>query len=689
MQTSFDSSNVEQNQAFDMIAKTNNSFFLTGRAGTGKTTFLKTVQEKIEKKFIVLAPTGIAAINAGGQTIHSFFGLDFGVLGPGDIGTMNSNKISLIRHIDTIIIDEVSMVRCDVMDAIDRTLRLYRKNSAPFGGLQMVLVGDMFQLEPVVTQADREILQDIYRSDSFYFYKAAVIQRYGLPKIEFMKIYRQSDPVFIELLEHVRTGSVSYRDMLRINSRVVAPGEGSQKLKVTLTCTKKSAQLINERKLEELGGDLMVYEAEHSGDTRKCQDAAEDRLCLRVGAQVMFTRNDPFQRWANGTLSTVHSLTDDCIKVRFDNGIIQEVQKVQWESIEYEYDEKSKSSKKRTIGTITQYPLKLAWAITIHKSQSLTFDRVAVDFGKSAFTNGQAYVALSRSRSLEGLELLRPMTLSSVLVSKDVLDFSADTNNTEKIMREINIGAAINAYIKNMDCDGAATTLYDMSKEEANQGNYSNASELMTRAMSYVVDDECLKDREWSPIISDNVEHRLLNAIGLFYSGKIEESERVLSGMSSIINLSFDGLYILSRCYEEQGRWDKVEAVYKKMMDIFNQSREMGLDSISYRKFKYRLAILNERVYADPGAGLMRQLMAENPGYDKYHLALRAMLIDNTEARQEFEEESENPIADVLFDREKSNTTFLELIQDERDKKSIPWNAYRRFINNLKLAMPC
>ena len=266
-----------------MIAKTNNSFFLTGRAGTGKTTFIKNIQEKIQKKFVVLAPTGIAAINAGGQTIHSFFGLDFGVLGPGDIGTMNTNKIAIVRHIDTIIIDEVSMVRCDIMDAIDRTLRFYRKNSAPFGGLQMVFIGDMFQLEPVVTPADREILEEIYHSSSFYFYKSAVIQRYGLPKIEFLKIYRQSDPVFIELLEHVRTGNVSYRDLLRINSRVVAPGEGSQKLKVTLTCTKKTAQFINEERLEQLEGDLMVYVAEHTGDSRRCQDVAEDRLCLRVG----------------------------------------------------------------------------------------------------------------------------------------------------------------------------------------------------------------------------------------------------------------------------------------------------------------------------------------------------------------------------------------------------------------------
>lgn len=689
MQTSFDYCNIEQRHAFDMIAKTNNSFFLTGRAGTGKTTFLKTIQEKVQKKFIVLAPTGIAAINAGGQTIHSFFGLDFGVLGPGDIGIMNANIIAIIRHIDTIIIDEVSMVRCDIIDAIDRTLRFYRKNSAPFGGLQMVFVGDMFQLEPVVTQEDRDILEEIYHSDSFYFYKSAVIRRYGLPKIEFLKIYRQSDPVFIQLLEHIRTGTVSYRDMLRINSRVVAPGEGSQKLKVTLTCTKKAAQVINEERLEELDGDLMVYEAEHAGDSRKCQDAAEDRLCLREGAQVIFTKNDSSQRWVNGTLAIVHSLSDDCIKVRFDNGIIQEVQKVKWESLEYQYDEQTKSSKKRIIGSITQYPLRLAWAITIHKSQSLTFDRVAIDFGKSAFTNGQAYVALSRSRSLEGLELLRPMTLSSVLVSKDVINFSSDFNNTEKITREINIGVAINAFVKNMDCDGAAVTLYEMAAKEARHGDYDYASELMTRAMSYVVDDECLMGKEWTSIQSDNLEYRLLNAIGLFYSGEAGASETILYEMKSVLDTNFDGLYILSRCYEQKEQWDKVDEIYKKMMALFNQSRDMGLDSTSYRKFKYRLAILNERVYADPGAGLMRQLLAENPAYDKYHIALRAMLIDDDDARQEFDEEIGNPIAALLFDREKNNADFLDLLREERDKKSVHWNAYRRFINNLKLAMPC
>ena len=456
-----------------------------------------------------------------------------------------------------------------------------------------------------------------------------------------------------------------------------------------MTCTKKAAQFINEERLEQLDGDLMIYEAEHTGDSRRCQDAAEDKLCLRVGAQVMFTRNDPFQRWANGTLAIVHSLADDCIKVRFDDGIIQEVQKVQWESIEYEYDELAKSSKKKTVGTIIQYPLKLAWAITIHKSQSLTFDRVAIDFGKSAFTNGQAYVALSRSRSLEGLELLRPMTLSSVLVSKDVINFSSDINNTEMITREINIGVALNSYIKNMDCDGAAITLYDMAMDEIKHGNMNYAFELMTRAMSYVIDDECFRGKEWIFIDSENINHRLLNAIGLFYNGRIEESAKILTSMRSILDSNFEGLYVLSRCYEEKGLWDKVEELYTKMIVLFNQSREMGLDSISFRKFKYRWAILNERVFLDPGAGLMRQLLAENPGYEKYHTALREMLINNTEARNEAKEETNNPIVEMLFNEGIDNNEFIEFVRDERDKKSVLWNAYRRFINNLKLAMPC
>ena len=369
MKAQFDSTNSEQKLAYEMIAKTSNSFFLTGRAGTGKTTFLKMVQEEVRKNFVVLAPTGVAAVNAGGKTIHSFFGLPLGVLCPWDTGVLNGDKISLVRHIDTIIVDEVSMVRCDVIDAMDRTLRQARRSSAPFGGVQMVFVGDVFQLEPVVTREDGAILMEYYGAGPYYFYKAAAIERLGLPKIEFRKIYRQSDPAFIEILEHIRTGRATARDLIRINSRVRLPGEGSTKIHIVLTSTRKEAQLLNADRLEALEGDPMVYEAEYEGQMNRQSpgsDVAEDRLVLKVGAQVMFTRNSSFGLWVNGTLGVVESLSDDGVRVRLEDGTVHDVQKAQWENIEYEFDKESKTCKKKVVGSVTQYPLRLAWAITIH-----------------------------------------------------------------------------------------------------------------------------------------------------------------------------------------------------------------------------------------------------------------------------------------------------------------------------------
>ena len=284
--------NPEQYNAYQMIANTHNSFFLTGKAGTGKTTFLKEIQKEVSKNFLLLAPTGLAAINLGGQTIHSFFGFKFGVLGPGETGQLNPKKQRLIREIDTIIIDEVSMVRCDLIDAMDRTLRLYRKNSAPFGGVQMVFVGDMFQLEPVAQQNDREILKEIYGTDRCYFYKAFVIRRYDLPKIEFLKIYRQSDPIFIEILDHFRTGNVTMRDVMRLNSRYVIPGMESDKLKITLATNNRIAKNINDARMAALEGEEFIYTAESEGDIRNLKDSVENELLLKEGAQVMFTRND-------------------------------------------------------------------------------------------------------------------------------------------------------------------------------------------------------------------------------------------------------------------------------------------------------------------------------------------------------------------------------------------------------------
>ena len=679
--------NPEQYNAYQMIANTHNSFFLTGKAGTGKTTFLKQVQKEVSKNFLLLAPTGLAAINLGGQTIHSFFGFKFGVLGPGETGQLNPKKQRLIREIDTIIIDEVSMVRCDLIDAMDRTLRLYRKNSAPFGGVQMVFVGDMFQLEPVAQQSDREILKEIYGTDRCYFYKSFVIRRYDLPKIEFLKIYRQSDPIFIEILDHFRTGNVTMRDVMRLNSRYVIPGMESDKLKITLATNNRIAKNINDARMSALEGEEFVYTAESEGDIRNLKDSVENELLLKEGAQVMFTRNDPFGRWVNGTLGTVSKLTDEGIVVDIEGQGSVDVEKVTWEVVEQEYDKETKSCVRNVVGKMQQYPLRLAWAITIHKSQGLTFDRVAIDLGSGSFACGQTYVALSRARSLEGLELISRISQGSALVSNDVIEFAATFNDCDQIYKQIQIGEAINDHVKSQNYDAAATTLYAMACKEAMKNNLDYACTLMSNAMSYVADDSCLDGTEWLSFLSDNYSHRILNAFGLFYDGRREEAEAILKGLGNVvINQNFDALYILARCQEENQQWGEMWNTYDLMTEIFLQSKDKGMDSTSFRKFKYRMAILREKLGVGPGAGIMRELISENPNYDKYYLNLRWMLWDDEEVLEEVNE-SENDVVKAMFNKEVADDKFLSILADERENGSAEYIHFRRFINGLKLAL--
>ncbi len=693
MEAKFDSTNNEQRAAYKMIERTNNSFFLAGRAGTGKTTFLKNVQEGIKKKFVVLAPTGQAAINAGGQTIHSFFGFNFGVLGPGEIGSMNRMKIGLVRNLDTIIIDEVSMVRCDIIDAIDRTLRHYVGNSAPFGGIQMVFVGDMFQLEPIATQKDRETLTAIYGHDCCYFYKAAAIERIKLPKIEFLKIYRQSDPRFIEILEHVRLGQLTVSDLVKINSRVSLCDD--EKMRITLTSTNADAKRINEGRLDEIDSDSITYKAIYSGKSKVTSDVAEEALVLKVGAQVMFTKNDRGRRWVNGTIGEITELGEENVTVRLECGDKFIVQRDEWENIEYEYDPEKKCCIKTVVGKVEQLPLRLAWAITIHKSQSLTFDRVAIDFGRGAFSNGQAYVALSRARTFDGLELVRPMSPASVRVSRAVLDFAEDFNDNDAITRELCIGEAISAFEKGKDYDGAAKTLYDMAEAEAKTGHSDRAYEYLTRAMAFVVDDDCLSGKPWTIVRGTGNDYEVMNACGLYYSGNKVAAEKILEALDqNWLDNNLLGLYIMGRCLEDKCQWGDLEEVYYRMIAIFNSARDMGLDSISFRKLKYRLAILNERQYNDPGLGIMRSLIAESPSYDKYHIAFRWMLWkhpDLIDTYREFLDEDEEPEAckliEMVLDKNCSEEDFLTQLRISREDKDDDWNSYRHFINDLKLPM--
>lgn len=372
--TQIDPHNHEQQLAYELVANTNSSFFLTGRAGTGKTTFLHNVQKLVGKQFITLAPTGVAAILAGGDTIHSFFGLPMEVCTPGTCGKMNEAKILTLFHADTIIIDEVSMVRCDIMDAIDYTMRKALRNNMPFGGKQMIFVGDMFQLPPVVKQGpEKDMLKDLYQTDNFFFYKSDAIKRMRLVKIEFRKVYRQDDEHFLHILENVRLNKVTPEDIMHLNGRVHIPTAEDGAV-ITLASINKTADKINLQRLEEIESEEFVYEGTIDGKFEEKKFPVDMKLRLKVGAQVMFTRNDQQKRWANGTLGKVSKLTKDEISVTLNNGETYVVPCCSWESYSYDYNKEERKMKKKLMGTFTQYPLKLAWAITVHKSQGMTFD---------------------------------------------------------------------------------------------------------------------------------------------------------------------------------------------------------------------------------------------------------------------------------------------------------------------------
>ena len=681
----FDITNQEMQNAYDLIARTNTSFFLTGRAGTGKTTFLKNIREHVDKKFLVLAPSGIAAINAEGQTIHSFFGFDFSVQGPLSLGNMNSNKISLVQHVDTIIVDEVSMVRCDIIDAMDRTLRECRHSSLPFGGIQMVFVGDLFQLQPVVKGEQRELMKQLYGDDSGLFYKANCLKDLSLVKIEFKKIYRQNDKEFIQLLEKFRVGNVTMRDLMKINQNVADPSkaEGNEMI-VTLAVYRDDATIINETRLAQLPGDSRKYTSNYEGNASKLSGIVEDTLELKVGAQVMFLRNDYDGRWANGTIGRVTSLEEDKIGVELSNGEKYTVGRECWEAYDYQYDEVKKICKQERVGLVTQFPLRLAWAITIHKSQGLTFDKLAIDFGRGAFTYGQVYVALSRARSLDGLQLVRPIERKSVKVSNDILAFASSFNDEQVISTELSIGEAVREFEVARDYDGAATKLLDMCEQEAQKGNIGYAFDLFNRAMSYVADDSCLFGRDWTMIPAMTRESIILNAAGLLYSGRTPEAIQMLLPLVSGTEMNFNCLYLLSRGLEIMEEWDHVEELYNRMISIFNDMLGNGLDSSSFRKFKYRLAVLNEGHYDDPGVEVMISLIAENPQYDKYHTDLRWMLHKHA-GELNVSPAEDNPVLTAILDPEVSEDDFLAILREYRDAKREEWRRYRRSLSRLKV----
>jgi tetratricopeptide repeat protein len=437
-----DLENEEMQKALQIIQFTRRSLFLTGKAGTGKSTFMRHIAATIKKKHIILAPTGIAAINAGGSTLHSFFKLPFHPLLPNDKRystrnirdtlKYNSEKNKLLREVELIIIDEISMVRADIIDFIDKVLRIYNRNMRePFGGKQLLLVGDIYQLEPVIKEEERQLLRPFYPSN--FFFDAQVFREMQLIAVELKKVYRQRDAQFIALLDHIRTSHVSDSDLRLLNAQVNAEiGTEAGRLSITLSGRRDTVDYINEKQLNTLPDQPTIFYGHIEGEFPESSLPTPMELEVKTGAQVLFIKNDKERRWVNGTLGTIIGFGDEedgIIYVRTEDGRDFDVQREIWSNVRYTFNEKEQKIEEEEIGSYQQFPLRLAWAITVHKSQGLTFNNVKIDFTGGVFAGGQTYVALSRCTSLQGISLQEPIRRENIFVRTEVTNFARNYNN--------------------------------------------------------------------------------------------------------------------------------------------------------------------------------------------------------------------------------------------------------------------
>jgi hypothetical protein len=443
-------SNPQLDLAFDFVQYTGQNLFLTGKAGTGKTTFLKNLKLQSPKRMVVVAPTGVAAINAGGVTIHSFFQLSFGPQIPLDpdrsgsgrvtaegtpavgVKRFSKEKINIIRSLDLLVIDEISMVRADVLDAIDEVLRRFRNRYKPFGGVQLLMIGDLQQLAPIVKEEEWELLRPYY--DTAFFFSSRALSRSKFTSLELKHIFRQSDQLFIGLLNKIRDNQLDVPTLQELNSRYI-PGFSPDDKEgyITLTTHNYQSQQINITRLGLLGSAVFRFSAEVTGEFPEYSYPTDFELELKEGAQVMFVKNDPTseKRFYNGKIGKIKNLDENRIEVLCpgDDSVI-EVSKVVWHNTKYAINDATQEIEEEIIGTYSQFPLKLAWAITIHKSQGLTFDKAIID-ARASFAHGQVYVALSRCRTFEGLVLSTPISLNSIKNDSTVSQFSEEVEQNQ------------------------------------------------------------------------------------------------------------------------------------------------------------------------------------------------------------------------------------------------------------------
>lgn len=569
------------NHFFDLIEHTNRSVFLTGKAGTGKTTFLNEFVKKTRKKHIVVAPTGIAAINAGGVTIHSMFGLPLRTFLPttdridGSLGNniadlqqhfkYRKDKLKLLREVEVLIIDEVSMLRADVLDMMDFSLRFIRRNNQRFGGVQMLFIGDLYQLPPVVR--DEHILKMYYNSP--FFFDSLAIKDIPLLTIELTKVYRQTDEGFLEILNAVRDGDVANINFEHLNERYDPDFNAVEESYIYLCSHNKLADDINQQKLAEIKVDPSTFEAKLFGEFKENQYPNEQFLELKIGAQVMFIRNDISgeKKYFNGKLGEISALDEKEIKVVLDGSEREiTVKREVWEQKKYSLDSE-KNIKEEVLGSFEQFPIKLAWAVTIHKSQGLTFDKVIIDAGKS-FTAGQVYVALSRCRTLEGIVLKSKITPEVIFKDNRILQFQGETfanDSVEEILNREKYDYSIRKVLRSVDSQwllkevelwnnlSITTKSIDHAKSKQlylqlkrDTVNLGKIFEKLERIIFQKVNNFINKTEEWSEI-----ESKTKGAVNFFFN---EVKDKIFSPLKEFYS-EIKGVKGLKNYNEELRSW--------------------------------------------------------------------------------------------------------------------------------------
>ena len=658
---SIDRNNTEQRMAYDIVAKTNKCLFITGKAGTGKTTFIQRIQKEIKKNFLVLAPTGIAAIAVGGQTMHSFFGFPLEVLGPHTNLFVSDENELLLKHIDTIIIDEASMVRSDMVDGMDRYLQKAFHTHMPFGGKQVIFVGDLYQLPPVVKKGtvDDEMLCDLYGTGTPFFYKANVLKRMNLPKIEFQKIYRQTDVDFIEILNKMRIGEIGKEELALLNTHVKSDDNVGD-YSVILTAFNRMAEKINDTRLEQIDNEEFLYEGVKTGKFKSGDCPAPEKLKLKIDAQVIFCRNDYTSGCVNGTIAKVVNLDENTVQVQLENGRRVSVTRMKWESYERVYNRESHKIESGLVGSYTQFPLKLAWAITIHKSQGMTFDRMHFDLTWGTFAAGQAYVAISRMRSLDGLTLSTKLMQHHVMVNPEIRAFANSYNDVNMINDELQIGRTIYKYLSSKKYEKACQVILREVKEKVKKQDYRNAALLAKQMFDIMLDDDNLVGMTSGiSLIKDcSTTSSFLNSVICLYGRRYNEAigyaDLVLSHRTCL-----EAMFIKARALYALERYDEAYDINYQIIAISKEGEEKK--AIDKKQYLFE-AKVNDKI-GNPNIALCKKLIRICPECLTAYSLIRKEMIRESKKIQNDSAENELMLIQKFNDSSVSEKEFYSILK--------------------------